>query len=556
MRIISKRNQLCLTLSVTLLVGLCFAQPEAKLALAEPASEVVLHNFIAPSKGSLPTVGVIRDSAGNLYGTTADGGAFNSGVVYKLDNSGKETVLYSFTGGADGSQPHAGVIRDSVGNFYGTTRVGGTLKSGVVYKLDKTGKETVLYSFTGGADGSQPHAGVIRDSAGNLYGTTRFGGTYNSGLVYKVDTAGQETVLYSFTGGTDGGDPDRAGVIRDSVGNVYGTTLHGGAFKSGLVYQLDKTGKETVLYSFTGGVDGGYPFTGVIRDSLGNLYGTTAGGGASGWGTVYEVDTSGHETVLYSFTGGADGRQPQAGVIKDSAGNLYGTTEFGGMSGVGVVYKVDKTGRETVLHSFTGGADGNSPDSAGVVRDSAGNLYGATSLGGTPGEGVVYKVDNTGQEKLLYVFPGVADGDFPEAGVIRDSAGYLYGTTSYGGASSWGVVYKVDETGKETVLYSFTGGSDGGQPQAGVIRDSAGNLYGTTLFGGASGYGVVYKVDKTGKETVLHSFTGGADGGYPEYAGVVRDPAGNLYGTTLSGGASGNGVVYKLDTADQENGVV
>jgi uncharacterized repeat protein (TIGR03803 family) len=340
MKIIPKKNQPCLTLlSVTLLVGLCGAQPEAQVALAEPASEVVLHNFIAPPKGSRPTVGVLRDSGGNLYGTTADGGAFNSGVVYKLDNSGKETVLYSFTGGADGSQPHAGVIRDSAGNLYGTTHFGGTFQSGVVYKLDKTGKETVLYSFTGGTDGGYPSTGVIRDSVGNLYGTTGREGASNWGAVYKVDTAGQETVLYSFAGGVDGGDPGRGGVIRDSMGNLYGTTLFGGTFSSGVVYKLDKTGKETVLYSFTGGADGGEPLGGVIRDSAGNLYGTTAGGGVSGWGAVYKLDKTGQETVLYSFTGRADGSGP-SGVIRDSAGNLYGTTSSGGRRNSGVVFEV------------------------------------------------------------------------------------------------------------------------------------------------------------------------------------------------------------------------
>jgi uncharacterized repeat protein (TIGR03803 family) len=307
-KIVPKKTQLCLVmLSVMLLIGLCSAQTAATVALVQPASEAVLHNFIAPPKGSDPTAGVIRDAAGNLYGTATEGGAFNSGVVYKLDKTGKQTVLYSFTGGADGSEPHAGVIRDSAGTLYGTTRFGGTFKSGVVYKLEKTGEETVLYSFTGGVDGSQPYAGVIRDSLGNLYGTTRFGGTFNSGVVYKVDTAGQETVLYAFSGGTDGGDPDRAGVIRDSAGNLYGTTLHGGTFSSGLVYKVDKAGQETVLYSFTGGADGGYPFTGVIRDSLGNLYGTGSYGGASGAGVVYKLNTAGQETVLYSFTGGADG---------------------------------------------------------------------------------------------------------------------------------------------------------------------------------------------------------------------------------------------------------
>jgi uncharacterized repeat protein (TIGR03803 family) len=510
----------------------------------------VLYSFIAPPQGANPTSGVIRDSAGNLYGTAVDGGAFNSGVVYKLDKTGKEKVLYSFTGGADGSQPHAGVIRDSTGNLYGTTRFGGTSQMGVVYKLDTTGKETVLYSFTGGADGRAPFAGVVRDPSGNLYGTTDSGGASDFGTVFKVDTAGRETVLYSFTGGADGGNPERAGVVRDSAGNLYGTTFNGGASLVGVVYKLETAGQETVLYSFTGETDGGNPLAGVIRDSVGNLYGTTAGGGASGWGTVYKLNTSGQEMVLYSFTGADDGGQPQAGVIMDSTGNLYGTTEFGGASQLGVVYKVDKTGKETVLHTFTGGADGSLPDYAGVIRDSAGNLYGTTNSGGTPGEGSVYRVSTTGQEKLLYVFPGSTGGNNPASSVIRDSGGNLYGTTLVGGSFAWGVVYKLDVAGHETVLYSFTNGTDGGLPRAGVIRDSAGNLYGTTNEGGTAGRGVLYKVNKNGKETVLHSFTGEADGDYP-FTGVIRDPAGNLYGTTSDGGRYYGGQVYKVSANGQ-----
>ena len=233
-------------------------------------------------------------------------------------------------------------------------------------------------------------------------------------------------------------------------------------------------------------------------------------------------------------------------MIRDSAGNLYGTTSSGGAADFGVVYKIDTTGHETVLYSFTGGADGGHP-LAGVIRDSAGNLYGTTETAGAsdPGYGVVYKIDATGQETVLYSFIGGADGAYPVAGVIRDSAGNLYGTTESGGAADFGVVYKIDTTGHETVLYSFTGGADGGIPVAGVIRDSAGNLYGTTQSGGTSSAGVVYRIDTTGHETVLYSFTGGEDGGNP-LSGVVVDPTGNLYGTTYSGGTHNEGVVFKL----------
>jgi uncharacterized repeat protein (TIGR03803 family) len=385
--------------------------------------------------------------------------------VYKVDAASHETTLYTFTFAPDGTGPQAaGVIRDWAGNLYGTTGSGGAAGAGVVYKLDPAGKETVLYTFSGGADGASPQAGVIRDSAGNLYGTTFDGGNFNAncaygycGVVYKLDASGHETVLYSFTGGIDGGNP-LARVIRDPAGNLYGTTYNGGNFNSncansycGVVYELDVLGVETAMYSFTGGADGGNPVGGVIRDSTGNLYGSTFGGGNS----------------------------------NPNCTNSY----------CGVVYKVDAIGLETVLYRFTGGADGGNPN-GDLIRDSAGNLYGTTSSGGTANQGVVYVLDAAGHETVLYSFIGGADGGSPLSGVIRDSAGNLYGTAYRGGAAGWGVVYKMNATGHETVLYSFTNGADGGNPVAGVILDSAGNLYGTTYHGGNTNYGagVVFEI--------------------------------------------------------------
>jgi uncharacterized repeat protein (TIGR03803 family) len=299
-------------------------------------------------------------------------------VVFKLDTTGHETVLHSFTDGADGGVPVAGVIGDLAGNLYGTTVYGGAWNHGVVYKLSTTGHEIVLYSFPGSPGGGHPRAGVMRDSVGNLYGSTYDGGPSNAGAVYKLDGTGHLTALHSFTGGVDGGNP-WAGVIQDPAGKLYGTTVYGGASNQGVVYRLDTRGSETVLYSFTGGADGGSPYAGVILDSAGNLYGTTQFGGASNQGVVYRLDAAANETVLYSFSGGADGGHPLAGVILDAAGNLYGTTYNGGTSNTGVVYMVDTTGHETVLHSFTGGADGINPR-AGVIRDSAGNCTGLPTL--------------------------------------------------------------------------------------------------------------------------------------------------------------------------------
>ncbi|HXM40528.1 MAG TPA: choice-of-anchor tandem repeat GloVer-containing protein [Bryobacteraceae bacterium] len=512
--------------------------------LGTTGHESVLYNFTGGADGGQPYAGVVADSEGNLYGTTLVGGPASAGVVFKVGPTGLETVLYGFTGGVDGGSPQAGVIRDSAGNLYGTTSYGGTEGGGVVYKVDTGGRETVLYSF--GANGFYPLAGVVRDSAGNLYGTTFYGGPERAGVVYKLDPSGNETVLHNFTVGPDGGSPT-AGVILDSAGNLYGTTFGGGpggVYGAGVVFKLDTSGNETVLYGFTNGAGGGWPSAGVTRDSAGNLYGTTTEGGPTSLGVVYQVGTTGNETVLYNFAEGTDGYSPAAGVIRNSAGELYGTTLNGGPANAGVVFSVDPTGHETVLYSFTGGNDGGLPY-AGVILDSAGNLYGTTRAGGTANAGVVFKLDAAGNETVLYSFTGLADGGYPTASVILDSSGNLYGTASGGGEAGYGVVYELDATGHETVLYSFTGLADGAYPSAGVLLDPAGNLYGTTSFGGAAGAGVVFKLDTTGSESVLHAFTGFTDGGDPE-AGVIRDSAGDLYGTTYSGGAAGFGVVYKL----------
>jgi len=377
--------------SGTLALGAMFVTALIGTPAAQAQTYTVLHKFKgAPTDGRYPEYGhLIGDSAGNLYGTTYSGGASGYGAVFKLDPAGTETILYSFTGEADGGFPNA-VIRDSAGNLYGTAGSGGAWNSGAVFKLDPAGTETVLYSFTGRADGAKPLAGLIRDSAGNLYGTASAGGVSEyTGVVFKLDTAGTETVLHTFTGGADGGDPE-AGLIRDSAGDLYGTTSGGGVSHEGVVFKLDATG-ETVLYSFTGGADGSQPVGGLLRDSAGNLYGTTPYGGASGNGVVFKLDTTGTETVLYSFTGGADGSQPEAGLIQDPEGNLYGTTYYGGAPENGVVFELDTTGTETVLYSFAGGADGSNPY-AGLIRDSAGNLYGTARFGGISGSGVVFRI--------------------------------------------------------------------------------------------------------------------------------------------------------------------
>lgn len=349
-----------------------------------------------------------------------------------------------------------------------------------------------------GLNGSAPTAALIQDANGNLYGTASSGG-YGFGVVFKLDTAHHQTVLHAFTG-PDGATPCGA-LVLDSLGNIYGTTLNGGDSGFGTVFKIDTRGVETVLHSFTGNPDGANPYAGLAMDSSGNLYGTTENGGMFGYGTVFEVDGTGVETVLHSFAGGpTDGADPKARLILDDNGNLYGTTFTGGLGGFGTVFKLDAANTETILYNFTGGSDGGNPF-AGVTRDANGLLYGAT--------------ENS-----------------------ADSTNRPYGCCK-------GTVYVLNGN-SETVLYTFTGGNDGGAPASDLVMYN-GSLYGTTLLGGPGQRGTVFKVDiATGTESVLHGFTGQGDGGTPD-GGLLMSPAGVLYGTAAKGGRYMNGIVYQQD---------
>jgi uncharacterized repeat protein (TIGR03803 family) len=358
-------------------------------------SLTVLHIF-SGKDGQSPNDNLFRDSASNLYGTTAYGGKYGFGTLFKLDKSGHFTVLYSFAGSpSDGAYPNGGLVRDKAGNFYGTTSQGGATNGGSVFKFDTTGKETVLYSFiANSSDGMWPYAELIRDATGNLYGTASANGAFGGGTVFKIDSSGKETVLHNFSGNSTDGMWPEAG-LRLSGGRLYGTTAFGGTSNLGTIFVLHKSA-ETVAFNFAG-TAGEFPFSSFVKDSSGNFYGTTEFGGdmtcnapSSGCGTVYKLDASGNHTVLYSFLGSPDGDAPIAGVIVDKSGNLYGATPYGGTGscqnspfmGCGTIFKLDQTGKETVLFNFTGGADGKYPFGT-LIRDVKGNLYGSTAQGGT-----------------------------------------------------------------------------------------------------------------------------------------------------------------------------
>jgi uncharacterized repeat protein (TIGR03803 family) len=400
---------------------------------ASAATERILHSFDIYDGGN-PLAGLIFDAEGNLYGTTSSGGPNGHGTVFRLSRvSGggwTENVLYSFTGGRDGSDPGASLTFDAQGSLYGTTESGGAHDNGIVFQLTPHSggkwKETVLHSFAGGPDGENPLGSLVFDSAGNLYGTTPTGGEpFGLGTVFKLAPVGgswKETIIHRFSGG-DGGNAPVAGLVFDAAGNLYGTTAFGGSAGCGgsgcgIVFQLKPMGKEKwtsqVLHRFSGGRDGMSPASNLIFDAADNLYGTTVAGGNSGCGdqfgcgTVFELSSAPKnewkEVLIYRFKGGLGGASPRAGLALDTTGNLYGTTTSGGGSGrcgphvgCGTVFELEppeSSGgkwQAVVLHRFNTKQDGIMPSSEPIL-DATGDIYGTTQGGGTTNAGIVFEI--------------------------------------------------------------------------------------------------------------------------------------------------------------------
>jgi len=484
------------------------------------------------------------DNTGNVYGTTLEGGTQvrcydGCGTVFQFVRGSNDlwtkNLLWEFTGSEDGWAPSALALGLQGDAFVSASLGGDSGLSGTVIQLtassDAPWKETTIDAFPS-TDGNTPDAGLVRDPAGNLYGTTMDGGTYNKGAVFRMTPAGNgkwnEDVLFSFNDPAVNGDGPSA-LIMDAVGNLYGTTFQGGFPQAGTAYELLPSGHgayvEKVLYTFAGGKDGLYPFSPLILDAAGNLYGATEVGGDRNLGTVYELSPGPNgqwtESVIHSFTGEPDdGSMPTAGLVMDSAGNLYGTSTQGGSGscrrgdgvqvGCGAVFELSpRTGggwTGNILYSFTGTAgDGQNPNSP-LVIDAGGNLYGTTPET-TPNHGTIFKLSPSGSswsESILYTFGGGVDGADPAGGLILDGAGNLYGTTVRGGKTTCatygcGTVFRLTPkpggVWNKVTLYNFTGiQGDGNAPAAPLIFDNAGNLLGTTFGGGSANQGAVFQI--------------------------------------------------------------
>jgi uncharacterized repeat protein (TIGR03803 family) len=543
-----------------------------------------LYSFTGGADGGEPQ-SIALDHHGDIFGTTYDGGISNPNVCYDSydNNSGcgvvfeishdasgwQESVLYSFTGDGDGASPYGTVALDPHGNIFGIVGQGTATGSGVFEVSHNSGGWTESLPHTFG--NVRPSTGVVADANGNIFGATQVGGNLNNcdegcGTVFELSPASNGWIfntIYTYVGAFDGNQPPNPPIL-DSKGNLFiasGSLLAGNYSQISLNIELEISPESggrwgaSVMHDFPSSSDGTYPRSSLFGDSAGNLYGTTEGGGAFGWGTIFELSSAGagwKETILYSFTGTADGALPGAALSQDAAGNLYGTAEFGGNTscsgGCGTVFRLspNSDGKWTfsVLHGFVNAQDGDNPRS-GVILDSAGNIYG-TSMNGSiagcfSGCGSVFKLTPSASGEWhfvrLYTFPGGTNGGVPSYGTLAmDPQGRLYGVVGEGGTGN-GLVYQLSpfpETSlwKESVLYSFTQSESA---SVGTLRlDHAGNLYGTTNGGGTYNQGTVFELSQTGNvwtKAVIYSFTGGNDGG--NMAGsVVFDSAGNLFGVS------------------------
>jgi uncharacterized repeat protein (TIGR03803 family) len=385
-----------------------------------------------------------------------------------------------------------------------------------------------------------------------------------------------ETILHSFGGSpNDGSYPYSAGLVQGSDGYFYGTTAGGGSNDianggDGTVFRISPSGRETTLYSFgSSPTDGVGPAAGLVQGRHGYFYGTTTGGGANNYGTVFRISASGTYTSLYSFGSSLnDGVYPYDVLVQGSDGNLYGTTYYGGSNNIanlgdGTVFRISPSGTYTTLYSFgSSPTDGANPY-AGLVQGCDGNLYGTTLFGGSNniasgGDGTVFRISASGREKTLYSFgSSPTDGVYPYAGLVQGCDGNLYGTTLFGGANNIanggdGTVFRISPSGREKTLYSFgSSPTDGVLPVAGLVQGCDGNLYGTTESGGANniangGDGAVFRISPGGSYSSLYSFDGPPGDGNGPDAVLVQGSDGNLYGTTNNGGTNDEGTVFKL----------
>ena len=530
----------------TLILLLILAVPGLSATAKGEGSLQVIHHFFEDP--GTPTGRLVQGSDGTFYGTTSIGGEFYGGTVFSLTPNGSGGLTYQTLHSFNyvtldvnnGGFPSAGLVQGSDGAFYGTTRRGGLYNGGTVYRITTAGEFSILHSFF---FLETPLAGLALGTDGGLYGVTSGESSSGFGSIFKITISGFYTVLHQ---GDFGEGIYLAGdLIQGSDGDFYGTAQRGGGPNDkGSLFKITPSGSLTVLHRFDPNdpADGANPYAGLVQASDGCFYGVTVSGGLNNLGTIFKVTSTGDFTNLYSFSG-ADGAEPYGALVQGSDGALYGTTRIGGASGFGTTFKITTAGSFTSLHSFVA-SDGSHPY-AGMILASDGDFYGLTS-DGTDMRGTAFRMTTTGATSTPYVFAW-SEPYFPSGKLIQANDGDFYGTSSRGGRYDRGTVYKLTASGTLTVLHSFDG-SDGANPFTGLVQGSDGDFYGTTGTGSANGYGTLFRMTAGGALTTLHSFI--LVDGYAPGSSLIQASDGDFYGTAVLGGPGyGFGSIFKVTSA-------
>jgi uncharacterized repeat protein (TIGR03803 family) len=494
------------------------------------------------ANGAFPLGGVIADAGGNLFGTTEAGGAYGYGTVFEVAQ-GNQTItpLATFDFG-NGALPQSNLAEDAAGNLFGTTEAGGAGGYGTVFEVAQGSNTVTTLAAFNNANGANPYAGVIEDAAGNLFGTTSSGGADGAGTVFEIAGGSNAVTTLASFNYTANGETPTAALVEDAAGDLFGTAQYGGPAGEGTVFEVAKgSGTITTLAAFNG-ANGAYPCSALFADAAGDLFGTTQAGGAGGYGTVFEVASGSNTITTVAWFDYANGQLP-TGLVEDPGGNLFGTTGGGTAAGVGTVFEIPQ-GSGTVTTIATPVAYGF--DSFGSpVADSSGDLFGTTRLGGASGSGTVFEMaQGSDTVTTLASFDGV-DAGYPLAGLLRDAAGNLFGTSIRGGPDDDGTVFELPHGSTTITTLAAFNGADGAAPQDGLIEDSSGDLFGTTTGGGPGGNGIIFEVaQNSGTITTLASFDG-VSGANPVDT-LIADAAGDLFGTALGGGAANVGTVFEL----------
>lgn len=474
----------------------------------------VLRSLVWTTDGSNPLGSLYQNTDGFLYGTTSGAGANQAGVFFKISTGGAYTVLHSFAPDKEGSTPKTGVVKGNDGNFYGTTSTGGTYSYGTTYKITATGATTPLVQFHGATLGNAPLESLIKGRDSAYYGMTSSGGDYGSGTIFKI-CGGVTTVLHSFNKNIDGGIP-KGSLVQASNGLFYGMTSEGGPKAYGTIFKVSSAGVFTVVHNFDGPTEGGFCQGSLIQATNNFLYGMTTSGGVNGTGCIFKMSLAGVFSVVHSFVSATEGANPEGNLIQATDGNFYGITTNSAR-----IFKMTTAGVVSIVHTFIGNSDGSSPTGS-LVQGKDGKLYGTASYGGSFGYGTIFSVTTSGTFKTLKHINGTTDGKTPKGNLVQASNGFFYGMTSLGGSHGDGTLFKISAAGVYSVLRNFNMDVDGGTPYGSLIVAPVNNL-------------IADSISVTTKEDTKTTITLSGSGGSPLSFLIYTSPKhGKLTGATAT----------------------